>query len=327
MQKHWSNVVGALGCAVIMAVTLYLFLEPQAPAKPVTLVTNFEECQDAGYPIMETYPEQCRTPEGDVFVRIIDDIDDTANRAAFGSPQTMTIGDVVTFTDGLQISLIEINDSRCQPDVQCIWAGELAASFAVTNGSGSVSPSSIRLGTVNDQTVTIGKYTFTLVSATTMEVVITVTAVEEEVVPDPPLTFDSSLIPAGWYLHRFSDSGIMLSQLETLPEIGNTEGYAYGEQITIGTLHFTGDPAHIEDWNYIEWTKNSTFVHEKSWLTVQGLKAFRIQDEEGGASGGSLTYYLFDNDIVYTLSLTSTHGAEFETLVQAFAKQVATAHN
>lgn len=32
-------------------------------------ISSFEACKAAGYPIMETYPEQCATPEGKVFVR------------------------------------------------------------------------------------------------------------------------------------------------------------------------------------------------------------------------------------------------------------------
>lgn len=32
-------------------------------------INSFEECADAGYPIMESYPEQCRTPDGRNFVR------------------------------------------------------------------------------------------------------------------------------------------------------------------------------------------------------------------------------------------------------------------
>ena len=31
-------------------------------------ITNFDECAAAGYPIMESYPEQCRTPDGRTFV-------------------------------------------------------------------------------------------------------------------------------------------------------------------------------------------------------------------------------------------------------------------
>lgn len=32
------------------------------------LVTNFEECANAGYPVMESYPRQCRTTNGELFV-------------------------------------------------------------------------------------------------------------------------------------------------------------------------------------------------------------------------------------------------------------------
>ena len=36
-------------------------------------INSFEECAVAGYPIMESYPEQCRTPDGRLFVREIED--------------------------------------------------------------------------------------------------------------------------------------------------------------------------------------------------------------------------------------------------------------
>lgn len=35
------------------------------------IITNFEECKQAGYPIMESYPEQCRTAKGELFVQVI----------------------------------------------------------------------------------------------------------------------------------------------------------------------------------------------------------------------------------------------------------------
>ena len=37
--------------------------------KSQPVITNFGECAAAGYPIMESYPEQCRTPDGHTFVR------------------------------------------------------------------------------------------------------------------------------------------------------------------------------------------------------------------------------------------------------------------
>jgi hypothetical protein len=39
--------------------------------KKIAAITNFEECAAAGYPILESYPEQCRTPDGRSFTRDI----------------------------------------------------------------------------------------------------------------------------------------------------------------------------------------------------------------------------------------------------------------
>ncbi len=37
----------------------------------VPIVTSFEECVQAGYPVMESYPRQCQTPDGKTFVERI----------------------------------------------------------------------------------------------------------------------------------------------------------------------------------------------------------------------------------------------------------------
>lgn len=42
-----------------------------AACAPTPEITSFEECAAAGYPVMESYPEQCRTPDGRNFVREI----------------------------------------------------------------------------------------------------------------------------------------------------------------------------------------------------------------------------------------------------------------
>ena len=36
-----------------------------------SFASNFDECVQAGYPVMESYPRQCRTPEGKTFTEII----------------------------------------------------------------------------------------------------------------------------------------------------------------------------------------------------------------------------------------------------------------
>ncbi len=39
--------------------------------KPKMVILNFQDCADAGYPVMESYPRQCRTPDGLTFAEEI----------------------------------------------------------------------------------------------------------------------------------------------------------------------------------------------------------------------------------------------------------------
>jgi hypothetical protein len=83
----------------------------------------------------------------------------------------MRVKDAVVFSDGLSLTLKEINDSRCPQGVQCIWAGELSPLFlASTNGSSY----EIRLGTVRQATVSLKGHTFSLVGATEKDATIQV---------------------------------------------------------------------------------------------------------------------------------------------------------
>ena len=43
------------------------------PTRPCGEITSFEECVAAGNPVMESYPRQCRTEDGNLFVEEIDD--------------------------------------------------------------------------------------------------------------------------------------------------------------------------------------------------------------------------------------------------------------
>lgn len=275
-----KQAIGFLALAAIVAAVWFYFENKQGAQAQIN---SFEECAAAGYPIMESYPEQCRTPDGRTFTRkISNDYSDlitvtapTVN-AQVGSPLTVTgqargqwyfeasfpvtlvdangttlaqvpaqaqgewmtenfvpfkatltfappatqtgtlilhndnpsglpendkeiripvrfssapaptsavfdkevsvsIGKSITFTDGLVMTLTEINDSRCKPDVQCIWQGELAPVFSVSGGAFFKSLRQIQLGTVNNQSVTQNGYTFTLKSATEASATIVVT--------------------------------------------------------------------------------------------------------------------------------------------------------
>ena len=47
----------------------YMLLTAKKDESPK--ITSFEECVSAGYPVMESYPEQCQTPDGKSFTREI----------------------------------------------------------------------------------------------------------------------------------------------------------------------------------------------------------------------------------------------------------------
>lgn len=91
----------------------------------------------------------------------------------FGKSFTITPNKKVVFPDGLALSLKEINDSRCGADVNCIWAGEISGTFTVSLGNLSKSRE-ISLGTINSKSVTLEKYTFSLLGATDHDITISV---------------------------------------------------------------------------------------------------------------------------------------------------------
>lgn len=65
-----SKVYLIIFAVLLTAVSAYFYWRPKPEQKPAE-ISSFEECAAAGYPIMESYPEQCRTPNGKTFARNI----------------------------------------------------------------------------------------------------------------------------------------------------------------------------------------------------------------------------------------------------------------
>lgn len=49
----------------------FLYLNYRDPGDTGIIINSFEECAAQGYPVMESYPRQCRTPGGKIFVEDI----------------------------------------------------------------------------------------------------------------------------------------------------------------------------------------------------------------------------------------------------------------
>lgn len=59
-----------LGVLLIVMVVIGLLIYFWQSSKP-SLVSNFQECLQAGYPLLESYPRRCRTLQGEIFVEEI----------------------------------------------------------------------------------------------------------------------------------------------------------------------------------------------------------------------------------------------------------------
>ncbi|MFA6227108.1 MAG: hypothetical protein WC631_01330 [Candidatus Paceibacterota bacterium] len=96
----------------------------------------------------------------------------------FDKTISIKIKDKIVFSDGLSIILEEINDSRCKPDVQCFWQGELSALFSINKDGYS---KEIRLGTVNNKKTSSQGYTFSLEFATedTATIIVSVNSISD----------------------------------------------------------------------------------------------------------------------------------------------------
>ncbi len=125
------------------------------------MINSFEECAAAGYPIMESYPEQCKTPDGRNFVREIKPVENK-----FGEEKTLSVNESIAFEDGLTIALKEVNDSRCKEGVVCVWAGELSPEFLIWKGATTETSQNFSLGTERMKSVIMNGYTITLTAAT-----------------------------------------------------------------------------------------------------------------------------------------------------------------
>lgn len=72
MKQIIFVVILAIGMLIItMLLGILLFVDNKDVENSNGTVNNFEECALAGYNVMESYPRQCRTSEGELFVENI----------------------------------------------------------------------------------------------------------------------------------------------------------------------------------------------------------------------------------------------------------------
>jgi len=61
---------------ILLSVFVSCFYLFKKEKKTIKTVDSFEECIEEGYPILRTYPETCQTPDGRIFEKEVDEIDE-----------------------------------------------------------------------------------------------------------------------------------------------------------------------------------------------------------------------------------------------------------
>lgn len=85
---------------------------------------------------------------------------------ALGTVIHLQLSGSATFEDGLAVSLVSIDDSRCKEGVVCVWEGELSANLRVSGGSITGVSKEVRLAGSTARSVTVDGYSLMLREAT-----------------------------------------------------------------------------------------------------------------------------------------------------------------
>ncbi len=166
-MKNLLIIIVVLG----ITVTVFGLAKRQIPTRPiqsqepVVCTQDVKQCEDGSY-VARSGPscEFAACPEVA-----------TPERMNFGTPYTLKVDQPIMFTDGFAITIQKIDDSRCKPGVQCIWAGELAPTLNVWGGALGESVQEVHLGTLRNKSASLYGYKISLNDATTTTATITVT--------------------------------------------------------------------------------------------------------------------------------------------------------
>lgn len=145
MQIHERALMGVI--LLIALIMGGIFIMDNVGSKPaVVTASTFTECAASGQPVMESYPRQCRSKEGALFVEIIATSTLPTTPPTEPAPTKPTSATVSAKLNqsasalGLKILPLELlEDSRCPVDVQCIQAGTVRIRANVTSAGNETS--------------------------------------------------------------------------------------------------------------------------------------------------------------------------------------------
>ena len=131
---------------------------------------------------------------------------------------------------------------------------------------------------------------------------------------DAVLALPDIAAPNGWYAHRINDIGpqfILYTRSSTLPNIGATEGAAWGEQIDVDVATTTLSP---EDYIAHEgFDGPAGQIFESGWAMLNNYRLFTIRGQ--GAEGELFkSEFLFASGTVYNFNLYPDDAKDYADL-------------
>lgn len=144
----------------------------------------------------------------------------------FGASVTLAVNATAKYDDGLSVTLVSIDDSRCKPDVQCIWAGELAPVLSVSGGAAGGAATEVRLGTATATQRTAAGYAFTLTAATEATATLIVTTSSGQPTPPRPPSPEPEKPPTADGCRKSGCSGQVCSDEDVITDCQFRPEYA-----------------------------------------------------------------------------------------------------
>jgi hypothetical protein len=129
-MKRSALIVFIVFDVLVVALAAWFFYQ-QSTKPPTTSINSYADCAAAGYPIQESYPEQCRTPDGKSF---------TNPDAQLALPEgefTSNNGTIITLEDIEAQSRVQ-SPLTITGKVPGNWSFEGSFPVQVTNKSGVV---------------------------------------------------------------------------------------------------------------------------------------------------------------------------------------------
>ncbi len=88
-NKKLALIIATLTLVTILLVGVIVCLlsKDDVAGESEDTVNSFEECVAAGYPVMESFPRQCRSEDGNLFVEEVTDYDYFYKRDGLGGTE------------------------------------------------------------------------------------------------------------------------------------------------------------------------------------------------------------------------------------------------